>query len=457
MNVTYSKLDNVNGEITVTLEEKDYSDKVEKQLKEISKNRPEPGFRPGHTPMGMLRKKYGEAVKYDVINREVGDAVFNYIREENLPVLGNPIPVKNDDFNLADKDFTFKFRVGMSPEIDTHVNKDLHVPYYEIEVSDEMINKEDTQFRQRFGKQVSGEKVEPNALVKGVITELDENGAPKAEGIVVENGILAPSYFKDKDQAALFDDKKVGDTVVFNPAKTCDANEAELSSMLNIDKDQTAEHHGDFSMEIKDIIVVEPAALDQEYFDTLFGKDKVHNEEEYRNALKAMIAASLKNDSFYRFSMDAKDAVEKAVGEVELPDEVLKDYLVQTNKELNADNVNEAFAGLRKQLEWDLIAAAIARQFNIKVEEEDLMNLARNTVRQQFAQYGMANVPDENLNKYAAEMLKDEKVRRRMMDQTMDFKVYNTIRDNVTLDNKTVSVAEFQQLFAPAEEAKPAE
>lgn len=451
MNVTYSKLDNVNGEITVTLEEKDYADKVEKQLKEISKNRPEPGFRPGKTPMGLLRKKYGEAVKYDIINREVGEAVYDYIKKENLAVLGNPIPVKNDEFNLSDADFTFKFKVGLSPEIDTHVDKDLHIPFYTIEVSDEMINKEDDNFRQRFGKQVSGEKVEPNALVKGVLTELDAEGKPLEGGIVVENGILAPSYFKDKAQEALFNDKKVGDVVVFNPAATCEGNEAELSSMLNIDKEQTGEHHGDFSMEIKDIIVVEPAKLDQEYFDMLFGKDKVHNEEEYRNALKEMIASSLKNDSFYRFSIDAKDAVMKAVGEVELPDEVLKDYLVQVNEDLNADNVNEAFAGMRKQLEWDLIAAAIAKKFDVKVEQQDLLNLAMASVQQQFAQYGMSNVPQEQLEKYAQEMLKDEKVARRMGDQALEYKVFNAIRENVTLDNKDVTVPEFQALFAPAE------
>lgn len=453
MEVTYNKLDNVNGEITVTLEEKDYADKVEKQLKEIGKNRPEPGFRPGKTPMGILRKKYGDAVKYDVINKEIGEAVYDYIREQNLQVLGNPVPVKNDDFNLADKDFTFKFKVGMAPEIDPHVDKDLHVPFYEIEVSEEMINKEDEQFRQRFGKQVSGETVEPNSLVKGVITELDENGQPKAEGIVVENGILAPDYFKDKEQAALFEGKKVGETVVFNPAKTCDGNEAELSSMLNIDKEETAAHHGDFSMEIKDVIVVQPAALDQEYFDQLFGKDKVHDEAEYRNALKEMIAGSLKNDSFYRFTIDAKDGIMKAVGEVELPDEVLKDYLVQANEDLTPENVNEAFAGMRKQLEWDLIASAIARRFDIKITEDDLLNLARNAVRQQFAQYGMANIPDENLNQYAKKMIEDDKTRRRLSDQALEFKVFNTVRDNVTLDDKKVNVAEFQALFAPAAEA----
>lgn len=452
MNVTYNKLDNVNGEITVTLEEKDYADKVEKQLKEISKHRPEPGFRPGHTPMGLLRKKYGEAVKYDVINKEVGEAVYNYIRQENLAVLGNPVPVKNDDFSMADKDFTFKFKVGVAPEIDTHVNKDLHVPFYEIEVTDEMIDNESKQFRQRFGKQVSGETVEPNALVKGVITELDENGQPKEGGIVVENGIVAPSYFKDKDQTALFEGKKVGETVVFNPYKTCDGNETELSSMLNIEKDQTKDHQGDFSLEIKDIIVVEPAALDQEYFDQLFGKDKVHNEEEYRAALKDMMANALKNDSFYRFTIDAKDGIVKAVGQLELPEEILKDYLVQANDQLTAENVDEAFAGMRGQLEWDLIASAIAKQFDIKVEQEDLVNLAKQAVIQQFAQYGMANVPDDLLEKYSQEMLKDEKTARRMADQAMEFKVFTAVRDNVSLDDKKVSVAEFQALFAPAAE-----
>lgn len=449
MNVNYTQLDNVNGEIVVTIEEKDYNPKVEKQLKEISKNRPEPGFRPGHTPMGLLRKKYGQAVKYDVINKEVGEAVFNYIKEKDIRVLGNPVPVKSEDFNLDNADFTFTFKVGVAPEIDTHVNKELHVPFYNIEVSDEMIDNEDKQFRQRFGKQVSGETVEPNALVKGVITELDEAGNVKEGGIVVENGILAPSYFKDKAQAALFEGKHVGDEVVFNPAATCEGSETELSSMLNIDKADTINHHGDFKMEIKDIIVVQPAELDEEYFTNLFGKDKVHNEEEYRAALKEMIANSLRNDSFYRFTIDAKDAVTKAVGDIELPNEVLQDYLMQSDEKYTPENVAESFAAMRPQLVWDLTAEAIAKQFDIKVEEEDLMNLARSTAQQQFAQYGMANVPAETLDRYAKEILSDERARRRMAEQSLDFKVFDTIRENVTLDEKNVNLEEFRALFAP--------
>ncbi|MDE6010174.1 MAG: trigger factor [Muribaculaceae bacterium] len=450
MNVNYTQLDNVNGEITITLEEKDYNDKVEKQLKEIAKKRPEPGFRPGKTPMALIRKKYGDAVKYDVINKEVGEKVYDYIREQDLRVLGNPVPVKMDEeFNLSDKDFTFKFKVGVAPEIDTHVNKDLHVPYYTISVSDEMIDKEDKQFRTRFGKQVSGEAVEDNALVKGVLTELDENGQPKEGGIVVENGIVAPSYFKDKAQTALFDGKKVGEEVVFNPAATCEGNENELASMLNIDKAETPAHHGDFKMDIKDIIVVQPAELNEEYFENLFGKDKVHNEEEYRNAIKDMIAASLQNDSFYRFTIDAKDDVLKAVGEIELPEAVLKDYLMQRDEKITPENVDETFASMRPQLVWDLVSEAIARQFGVKVEEDDLLNLAKVTVQQQLAQYGMANAPAEMVEKYAQELLKDQNARQRMAQQSLDFKVFNAIKDNVTLDEKDVTVDEFRALFAP--------
>lgn len=204
MNVTLNKTGNVTAVVTVTLEEKDYQDKIKKTLKEINMSRPEPGFRPGHVPAALIQKKYGKAVKYDVINKEVADALYNYIKENNIPVLGNPVPKKNEEFNLDDKDFTFEFTVGIAPEIDTHVNKEMHIPYYNIEVSDEMIQRQDEMFRRRYGAQVPGETVEPNALVKGVITELDENGEPKAEGIVVENGIVSPQYFKSDEQRNLF-------------------------------------------------------------------------------------------------------------------------------------------------------------------------------------------------------------------------------------------------------------
>ncbi len=450
MKVDYAKIDDVNGELTVVLEEKDYADKVKKQLKEISKNHAEPGFRPGHVPAGLIQKKYGASVKYDVINKEVGSAIFDYIKENNLHVLGNPVPMQDEAFDINGTDFTLKFKVGVAPEFDTHVNKDLHVPYYTIKVTDEMIDRQDEQFTRRFGKQEQGEVVDATALVKGVITELDENGNVKEGGIVVENGIVSPQYFKSEDQRKLFEGKHVGDIVRFNPAATCDSNATELASMLNIAKEETENHKGDFNMEIKEIIVLKPAEHNQEFFDMVFGADKVHNEEEYRAALRDMIAASLVNDSNYRFTIDAKKAIQDAIGELKLPDEVLKDFLKSQNEALNNENIDEEYVRLRPELEWELEKEAVAAQLDIKVEDNDLLNTARMMARSQFAQYGMTNVPDETLDRYAQDILKDERARNQVYNQTVDMKLFGGIRATVSVDDKEVSVEEFNDLFRNA-------
>lgn len=450
MKVDYAKIDDVNGELTVVLEEKDYADKVKKQLKEISKNHAEPGFRPGHVPAGLIQKKYGASVKYDVINKEVGSAIFDYIKENNLHVLGNPVPMQDEAFDINGTDFTLKFKVGVAPEFDTHVNKDLHVPYYTIKVTDEMIDRQDEQFTRRFGKQEQGEVVDATALVKGVITELDENGNVKEGGIVVENGIVSPQYFKSDDQRKLFEGKHVGDIVRFNPAATCDSNATELASMLNIAKEETENHKGDFNMEIKEIIVLKPAEHNQEFFDMVFGADKVHNEEEYRAALRDMIAASLVNDSNYRFTIDAKKAIQDAIGELKLPDEVLKDFLKSQNEALNNENIDEEYVRLRPELEWELEKEAVAAQLDIKVEDSDLLDTARMMARSQFAQYGMTNVPDETLDRYAQDILKDERARNQVYNQTVDMKLFGGIRATVSVDDKEVSVEEFNDLFRNA-------
>lgn len=451
MNVNFEKLDNVNGVVTVAIEEKDYADKVSKQLKEIGKKHAEPGFRPGHVPAGLIAKKYGTAVKYDVINKEVADAVYNYIKENNLHVLGQPVPQSDNNFDIENKEFTFKFNVGLAPEIDNHVNKDLHVPYYTITVTDEMINEQVEGLRQRFGHQVPGEETEPNAVIKGNIAELNEDGSVKEGGVVVENGIIAPVHFKDDAQKKLFEGKKVGDVVVFNPAATCEGNAVEMSSMLNIDKEDVDAHKGDFNFEIKEIIVLKPAELDQEFFDNAVGKDKAHNEEEFRAAIKELIALNFGNDSNYRFTIDAKDAVEKAVGSLELPEALLKEFLVRQSEGINAENVDEEFGKMRGQLEWDLIRDNVAEKFEVKVNEEDVLDEARGVVARQLMQYGPNALSDQIIDKYAQEVVKDQKNREMLFQNALNRKVFEVIKENVALDNKEVSVEEFRNLFVPAE------
>lgn len=448
MNVTMNKLDNVTAKIAVSLEEKDYQAKIKKTLREINQNRPEPGFRPGKVPAGLIEKKYGKAVKYDVINKEVADALYDYIKENKIQVLGNPVPVKNDDFNLEDADFTFEFTVGIAPEIDTHVNKELHIPYYNIEVTDEMASRQDEMFRRRYGQQVAGEEVEPNALVKGVITELNEDGTVKEEGIVVENGIVSPQYFKSEDQRNLFMGKKVGDVVKFNPAATCENNETELSSMLNIAKEETANHHGDFTFEIKEIIVLKPAEDNQEFFDNVFGKDQVHNAEEYKEGIRKLISEQLAADSNFRFTIDGKEIITKAIGDIELPDAVLKDYLKTQDEKLTDENIDEEYAKMRPDLVWQLEREAIAKQLEVKVTKEDMLDLAKAIAQNQFAQYGMTSIPDDVLTKYATDMLSNDKTRDQIANQTVDSRLWASIKDAVTVDEKTVSVEDFNKLFA---------
>lgn len=447
MKVDYAKIDDVNGEITVTLEEKDYADKVKKQLKEIGKNHAEPGFRPGHVPAGLIQKKYGTAVKYDIINKEVGNAVFDYIKENKLHVLGNPVPQQGNDFDINANEFTLKFKVGIAPEFETKVNKDLTVPYYTIKVTEDMINNQAEQLTRRYGKQEPGEEVDATALVKGVITELDENGQPKEGGVVVESAIVAPQYFKSEEQRNLFLGKKVGDVVKFNPAATCDGNATEMSSMLNIDKGEVDSHKGDFNFDIKEIIVLKPAEYNQEFFDMVFGPDKVKSEEEFRAELKKALEEGLANDSDYRFTIDARKAIQDAIGELNLPTEILKDFLKSQNEALNDENIDEEYTRLLPELQWELEKEAIASELDIKVEEEDLMNTARRIAQSQFAQYGMNSVPADTLDRYASDILKDQKARNQIYNQTVDSKLFNGVRALVNLENKEVSVEEFNDLF----------
>ena len=447
MNVDFKKLDNVNAELTVTLEEKDYTDKVKKQLKEIGKSRPEPGFRPGHVPMGMLEKKYGTAVKYDVVNREIADAVYNYIKENNLRVLGQPVPDKDNELKEGEKEYVFKFKVGLAPDIDVKIGKDMKVPYYTIDVTDDMVDQEITALRKRFGVQGPGEETEPDAVIKGVISELNPDGSVKEGGIVVDNGILAPVHFTSEEQKKLFEGKHPGDVVVFNPAASCNSNVTEMSSMLNIDKNDVDNHKGDFNFEIKEIIVLKPAELDQEFFDNAVGKDKAHNEEELKAAVKDLIKDQLKGESDFRFTIDSRNVIEKSEGEVELPEEVLKNYLMQQNEQLNEQNIDEEFKKIRQQLVWDLTKDAIIAQFKIEVSEDDILDQARMAVYRQLSQYGPASLTEGLIEHYAKEVMKDQKNRDAFERNALNKKVFDTIKENVTLDNKDLSLDDFKKLY----------
>ena len=281
MQVTLEKNGNLEGRIKVEVVKDDYAQKVDKELKEIGRTRQIPGFRKGHVSIDQLRRRFGKDVKSHVLNEEVYRAVIDYIRENKLDVLGEPLPVEVKEINLDDTDYTFEYEIGLAPEINVELNKDITVPYYTINVTDEMVKEQDTALCERFGAQVPGEEVDAKALVKGAIMQLAEDGTVRTDedAVQVVDGIVAPMYFTDKDQAALFLGKKVGDKVVFNPFKTCNGNAAELASMLHVDKDKAVTLTGDFELAISEIIVLKPAQHGEEFYKEVFPGNAEVNDE----------------------------------------------------------------------------------------------------------------------------------------------------------------------------------
>ncbi|MDE5657948.1 MAG: trigger factor family protein, partial [Muribaculaceae bacterium] len=299
MNVSFEKLNDVEGKIIVNVEESDYKAKVEAEIKKIGRTHSIPGFRKGHVPMGQLVRMFGKQVKSDVLNQEVYEAVVKYIQDNKLGILGEPLPVDVKEISIEQKDFTFAYEIGLAPAIEINLDKSVTLDYYPIKVSDEMAEQQDKMLRERFGKQEPGQEFEERALVKGVLMELNADGTVKTDedAIQVTAGIVAPFLFKSKEEAAKFEGKKVGDKVVFNPSASCEGNVAELSSMLNIDKERAAEVKADFELAISEIIVNRLAEYGQEFYDDVFGKDKVTSEEDYHKNVTAMIAAQLAPNS----------------------------------------------------------------------------------------------------------------------------------------------------------------
>ena len=221
--------------------------------------------------------------------------------------------------------------------------------------------------------------------------------------------------------------------------------------MLNIDKEKAAQVTADFEMTVTEITHLQPADLDQELFDNLFGKDTVKSEEEYFAKLREMIARQLVPESDYRFSIDARAAIEKAVGDFELPEAFLKRWLLATDQERKAETIDDDFAKMVPDLKWQLIKEQIVKQFDIHVDDNDLKAVAKHVAASQFAQYGMTGVPDDVLDRYANEMLSSKDTRSRLINQATEQKIQTAIKESVTLNQKEISMEKFQKLFETAE------
>ena len=449
MNITFENPDKVNGLLTITLEKDDYQEKVEKTLKDYRKRAQVPGFRPGMVPMGMIKKQYGAAVKVDEINRLLGEKVTGYIRENKIQMLGEPLASEKQEPQDLEKDgpFTFMFDIAVAPEFKAELTNKDKIDYYAIKVDDKLLDQQVAMYASQHGEMQKAEVFSGNDTLTGDLRQLDENGNTLEGGITTDSSMIMPAYIKAEDQKKLFDGCKLGDIITFNPKKAYPDNDAEVAALLKVEKDAVKELTSDFSYQVTEIRHFQPAEVNQQLFDRVFGEGAVSNEKEFRQKISEMVQPQLAMNSDYKFQLDLRAYMEKKVGELQFPEALLKRIMLQNNKDQGADFVEKNFEGSIRELKWHLIKEQLVAAQEIKVEEADLKAIAKESVRQQFAQYGMSDVPDDVLENYAAEQMKKRENMESYVDRAIDQKLVQKLKTVVKLNEKSVTLEEFNKLM----------
>ena len=449
MNITFENPDKVNGLLTITVEKEDYQEKVEKTLKNYRKKAQVPGFRPGMVPMGMIKKQYGTAVKVDEVNRLLGEKLQSYILENKIHMLGEPLPSEKQTPQDLEQDgpFTFVFDIAVAPEFTAELTAKDQLDYYAIKVDDKLIDQQVQMYASQAGEFVKGEVYEGNDTLTGDLRQLDEQGNTLEGGITADSGMIMPAYIKDEAQKKLFDGCKAGDIITFNPKKAYPDNDAEVAALLKVDKEQVKDLTSDFSYQVTEVRHFQPAEVNQQLFDRVFGEGTCQDEKAFRQKISDSLQAQLVQNSDYKFLMDVRAYMEKKVGKLEFPEALLKRVMLQNNKDKEPDFVEKNFEGSIRELEWHLIKEQLVAAQEIKVEEADLKAIAKEAVRQQFAQYGMSEVPDDVLENYAAEQLKKRENIDNFVDRAVDVKLTEKLKTVVKLNEKSVSLEEFNKMM----------
>ena len=443
MKISFDCADKINGLLTMTVEPADYQEKVEKTLKDYRKKAQVPGFRPGNVPMGMIKKQYGTAVKVEEVNRLLGEKLYEYVRENKIQMLGDPLP---QDFE-KDGDLTFVFDIAVAPAFEAKLSGRDKITYYTITVDDKMIDQQVSMYASQAGEFVKADVFSGNDTLTGDLRELDEKGNTLEGGITTEGGMIMPAYIKEDKQKKLFDGCKPGDIITFNPKKAYPDNDAEVAVLLKVNKEKVKDLTSDFSYQITEIRHFQPAEVNQALFDRVFGEGAVKDEKTFREKIAEQLKVQFAGSSDYKFMLDVREHLEKKVGKLEFPEALLKRIMKNNNKDKEEDFVEKNFEASIQELKWHLIKEQIVAAQNIEVKDEDLKEVAKNAIRAQFAQYGMSNVPDDVIENYATEQLKKRENIDNFVDRAVDMKLTEVLKTVVKLEEKPVTFEEFNKLM----------
>ena len=449
MNISFENPDKVNGLLTITVEEADYQASVEKTLKDYRKKANYPGFRPGMVPMGLIKKQFGASAKMDAINKLIGEQIYKYMQDNKIQMLGEPLPSEKQEAQDLEKPapYTFAFDIAVAPEFKIELNGHNKIDHYTITVDDALIDRQVDMFASRSGSYEKAESYEDNDMLKGDLRELDEQGNTKEGGVTVEAASIMPNYIKNEAQKALFNGAKLGDIITINPSEAYES-EAEIASLLKVERDRVKDFKGNFSYQITDIQRYKRHPVDQELFDQMFGKDTVKDEKAFREKIAEGLKAQLAVDADYKFILDVRAYCEKKVGKLQFPDALLKRIMLNNNKDKGEEFVEKNYEQSVKELTWHLIKEQLVAANQIKVDDADVLNAAKETARVQFAQYGMNNVPDEYVENYAKEILKKRENVDGLVDRAVDIKLTDALKKVVKLNEKEISLDDFNKMMS---------
>ncbi|QZE13362.1 trigger factor [Halosquirtibacter laminarini] len=444
MKITRENIDDLNAVVRLTVEKSDYEATVNETLKEYRKKAQMPGFRQGKVPASLVKKMYGQSVLAEEVNKVISKSLTDFIKDENLDILGEPLPNDEETKTIdwtKDVDFEFVFDIATTPEINVTLDKRSKLPYYIIDVDEQTIDNQVEAFASRFGENKPADKVEEKETIKGAFTQVDAEGNEVEDGIKVEDVVLAVDMIQDEEVKKSFIGATKDFEIVLNP-KACFSNATQLFKVEDVEALDTT-----FKFVANEVLFFVAHEVNEELFKKIYGEEtEINTVEAFRAKVKEEIEASYVYSSKYRFGVDARESLIKKA-KFDLPAAFLKRWIVMTNKELTAEKVDAEWSNYEEGFKWELIKNKIVKENEIKVENQEVVDLAKEAALMQFRQYGMFDVKDEYLEQYAGSILENEQERARFADRKLEEKVYDLILSKVNVEEKAVAQKEFDALF----------
>ncbi|MCX6301147.1 MAG: trigger factor [Bacteroidia bacterium] len=448
MDITRENIDDLNAVLKVNIAKIDYADKVENVLKDYRKKANIKGFRPGMVPIGVIKKMYGNAVKIDEINKAVSENIRKYLIDEKLEILGDPLPKIDEHENInfeTQEDFSFTFELGLAPSVNLGISNKDKVTSYNIAIDEKMKSDYVANYTRRFGEFKKADVSEEKDILKGKIEAFDNEENPKPEGPASDDSTLAIDIIKDEDIRKAFIGKNENDAINFDLKKAF-PNDNEVAGLLKMKKEDVTDLVGNFRFTIREITRFHPAEVGTELFNRIYGEGVINSEEEFMKKIEEEISSGLKRESEFKLMQDIKKLTNEKT-DLSLPEDFLKRWLLKVNEKTTSEQVDKEFDTFRQDLKWQLIRNKVAKDNEVKITDEEMQKEAETVTRYQFQQYGLFYATDEQISNYAKETLKREDDAKRIADKILEDKVIGHLKEVVKIEDKSVTVEEFNKLF----------